>query len=173
MISPKIIQGILVGLAVAGLVLLGLQWWITGSILFLLGAGLYYLWWRFNRIGEISQAVANGDTVTARKKLAAFKNPDKLNPISKTYFYYLLGMTEIRENNFKEARTAFKSALEANYFRTTDEKASVYLMMAQLDLRSRNTEGAKRYLRDARDLEPSDEVKNQINFILKEARIKL
>lgn len=73
MLSPKIIQGILIGLVVIGLTLLGFQWWVTGSILITLGIVLYILWWRFNRIGEISQAVANGDTILARKKLAGFK----------------------------------------------------------------------------------------------------
>ena len=90
MLSPKIIQGILIGLVVIGLTLLGFQWWVTGSILITLGIVLYILWWRFNRIGEISQAVANGDTILARKKLAGFKNPAKLNPISKTYYLSLI-----------------------------------------------------------------------------------
>jgi hypothetical protein len=45
--------------------------------------------------------------------------------------------------------------------------------MAQLDIRSHNNEGAKRYLREAKSLEPGEQVRDQINMIVKQARLRL
>jgi hypothetical protein len=82
-------------------------------------------------------------------------------------------MVEIHSNNFKAARPAFKTSLETNRFRSVDERATALLMLAQLDLRQRNMEGAKRYLREARALEPTEQIREQINTIVKQARIRL
>jgi hypothetical protein len=173
MLSPKILLAILLAIVLGGLILLAFQWWILGGILTALGAGLLYLWWRMNQLLEISQALANQDLDGARRRLDAIRNPEKLNPYSKTYYYYFRGMLETYSNNFKEARAAFKASLETNRFRSVDEKASVMVMMSQLDLRTRNTEGARRWLRDAKALEPSQQVKEQINQIVKQARLRL
>ena len=67
----------------------------------------------------------------------------------------------------------FKTALETNRFRSVDERATALLMMAQLDLRSHNNEGAKRYLREAKALEPGEQVREQISMIVKQARLRL
>ena len=53
------------------------------------------------------------------------------------------------------------------------ERATALLMMAQLDLRSHNNEGAKRYLREAKALEPGEQVREQISMIVKQARLRL
>lgn len=173
MMNPKILLAILAVILVGGLTFLAFQFWITGGIITALAGGLLYLWWRMNQLVEISQAIAAQNIPLARTKIEAIKNPERLNPYSKTYYFYFLGMLETYSNNFKQARQAFKTALETNRFRAVDEKASVYVMMAQLDLRTRNTEGARRYLRDAKALEPGREVKEQINSIVKQARLRL
>jgi hypothetical protein len=173
MMNPKILLAILVAIVLIGVTLLAFQWWITGGIITVIGGVLMFLWWRMNQLLDISQALANQDLPLARTKLDAVKNPEKLNPYSKTYYYYFLGMLETYSNNFKPARQAFKVALETNRFRAVDEKASVLVMMAQLDLRTRNNEGAKRFLREAKALEPSQQVKEQINSIVKQARLRL
>ncbi len=173
MLSPKILLYILIGVIVLGLVLLAFQWWITGGIITVVGGALLFLWWRMNQLLGISEALGKQDLVEARRKLDAIKNPENLNPYSKTYYYYFLGMTETYSNNFKAARQAFKLALETNRFRAVDEKASVLIMLSQLDLRNRNTEGARRLLKDARALEPSQQIKEQINQIVKQARLRM
>ena len=73
----------------------------------------------------------------------------------------------------KEARTAFKTALETNRFRAADEKATALVMLAQLDLRSQNKEGAKRYLREAKALQPGEQLRQQIDYIVKQFRLRL
>ena len=173
MVSPKILLAILVGLTVVGLTLLAFQWWILGGIITALSLALLYLWWRLNQILGVSEAMLKNDLALARVKLEKIKNPEKLNPYSKTYYYFFLGMVEIHSNNLKQARPAFKTALETNRFRSVDERATALLMLAQLDMRSRNMEGAKRYLREAKALEPGEQIREQINMIVKQARIRL
>ncbi|HVK40197.1 MAG TPA: hypothetical protein VNA88_16820 [Candidatus Kapabacteria bacterium] len=173
MVSPKLLLGILIAVAVIGVTLLALQWWILGGIITAIALGLLYLWWRFNQILQISQAMLKNDIALARKRLESVKNPEKLNAYSKTYYYFFQGMVEIHSNNFKAARPAFKTSLETNRFRSVDERATALLMLAQLDMRQRNMEGAKRYLREAKALEPGQEIKDQIAMIVKQSRLRL
>ena len=173
MVSPKLLLGILIAVAVIGVTLLAFQWWILGGIITAIAIVLLYLWWRLNQILQVSEAMLKNDTDLARKRLEAVKNPEKLNAYSKTYYYFFLGMVEIHTNNFKAARPAFKTALETNRFRSVDERATALLMLAQLDMRQRNMEGAKRYLREAKALEPGQEIREQISMIVKQARIRL
>ncbi len=173
MLNPKTLVYIIGAIILLGVVLLGFQWWITGGIITAIGLAFLYVWWRMNQLVEISQAMASNNIPLARTKLAAVKNPHKLNPYSKTYYYFFQGMVDVQSNNLKESRAAFKTALETNRFRTADEKATALLMLAQLDLRSRNKEGAKRYLREAKALEPGEQIREQISYILKQTGIRL
>lgn len=173
MISPKILLALIALLALGGLTLLAFQYWIVGGLIVAISAALYYLWWRMNQLLNVSNALMKSDLEGARKHLAAIKNPEKLNPYSKTYFYFFEGMVNIQSNAFKESRQSFKSALEANHFRGVDERATTLVMLAQLDLRNRNTEGAKRYLREAKALEPTQQIREQISTIVKQARLRL
>ncbi len=173
MLNPKTLGLIIGAITLLGIVLLAFQWWITGGLITAIGLALLYIWWRMNQLMEISQALAANNMPLARTRLAAVKNPHKLNPYSKTYYHFFQGMVEAQSNNLKESRTAFKVALETNRFRTADEKATALLMMAQLDLRSRNKEGAKRYLREAKALEPGEQIREQISYIIKQTGIRL
>ena len=173
MVSPKILLWILIGVAALGLVMLALQWWIAGGIVTAIALALLYVWWRLNQILQISDAMLKNDMALARQRLDSVKNPEKLNAYSKTYYYFFLGMVEVQSNNLKPARNAFKTSLDVNRFRSVDERATALMMLAQLDMRSRNMEGAKRYLREARALEPGEQIRDQINMIVKQARIRL
>lgn len=173
MVSPKLILGIIIGVLVLGATLLAFQQWIFGGILTAIGLAFLYLWWRMNQLLEISQALMANDIPLARKRLESVKNPEKLNAYSKTYYYFFQGMVETHANNVKGARTAFKTAIETNRFRSVDEKATALVMLAQLDIRSRNNEGARRYLREARDLSPSEQVRDQIKMIVQQARLRI
>lgn len=173
MISPKILLALLALIILGGLTLLAFEWWILGGIITAAGIVLAYLWWRMNQLLQVSQAMMKQDFDLARRKLDAIKRPEKLNPYSRTYYYFFQGMVEIQTNNFKAARQAFKSSLDTNYFRSVDERATALMMMAQLDLRNRNMEGAKRYLREAKALDPSEQVRDQLNQIVKMSRIRL
>jgi hypothetical protein len=173
MVSPKILLAILIVIAVVGVTLLAFKWWILGGIITAIALVLLFLWWRLNQILQISEAMLKNDIELARRRLEAVKNPEKLNAYSKTYYYFFLGMVEIHSNNFKAARPAFKTSLETNRFRSVDERATALLMLAQLDMRQRNMEGAKRYLREAKALEPGEQIREQINMIVKQARIRL
>src|SRR5688500_4527059 len=173
MVSPKILLWILIGVAALGLAMLALQWWMAGGIVTAIALALLYVWWRLNQILQISDAMLKNDMALARRRLESVKNPDKLNAYSKTYYYFFLGMVEVQDNNLKPARNAFKTSLEVNRFRSVDERATALLMLAQLDMRSRNMEGAKRYLREAKALEPGAQIREQINMIVKQARIRL
>ncbi|MDB5033098.1 MAG: hypothetical protein JWQ98_339 [Chlorobi bacterium] len=173
MLSPKVIVGIIIGITVLGLILLGFQWWITGGIITAIGLALLYVWWRMDQILKISNALTANDLPLARKHLESVKNPEKLNSYSKTYYYFFAGMVDVQSNSLKTARANFKTALETNRFRSVDERATALLMLAQLDLRSRNNEGAKRYLKEAKALGPGEQIKEQINYIVKTARLRL
>jgi hypothetical protein len=173
MLSPKILLYILIAFTALGLTLLAFQWWILGSITTVLGLALLYLWWRLNQILQISDALVKNDLELARKRLTDVKNPDKLNAYSKTYYYFFQGMVEIQSNRFKEAKQAFKTSLETNRFRAVDERATALLMMAQLELRNRNLEGGKRYLREAKALNPGEQIREQIGTLVRQARLRL
>jgi hypothetical protein len=173
MISPKVLLGILIVVILGGLTLLVFEHWIIGSIITVIGLVLLYLWWRMNQLLQVSDALMKQDLEKARRELGKIKRPEKLNPYSRTYYYFFQGMIDIQSNNFKAARQGFKAALDTNHFRSVDERATALLMMAQLDLRNRNMEGAKRFLREAKSLEPSDQVRDQINLIVKQARLRL
>lgn len=173
MINPKIILAIIGGITLIGLVLLALQWWILGGIITALGGFFLYIWWRMNQLLGISEALGTNDMAGARRKLDAVRNPHKLNAYSRTYFYFFEGMVQTHENRLKEARASFKTALETNRFRAADEKATALVMLAQLDLRSQNKEGAKRYLREAKALNPGQQLREQIDYIVKQTRIRL
>jgi hypothetical protein len=173
MVNPKLLLGIIIAVSAIGITLLAFQWWVFGGILTAIGLGFLYLWWRMNQLLEISQALMANDIPLARKRLEGVKNPEKLNAYSKTYYFFFKGMVETHANNVKDARAAFKTALETNRFRAADEKATALVMLAQLDIRSRNNEGAKRYLREAKALEPSEQVRDQIKMIVQQARLRL
>jgi hypothetical protein len=173
MLSPKILLYILIAFTVLGVILLAFQWWILGSIVTVLGGVLMFLWWRLNQILQISEALSKNDIALARQKLDSVKNPEKLNAYSKTYYYFFEGMVNIQSNKFKEARQGFKTSLETNRFRSPDEKATAHMMLAQLDLRNRNLEGAKRHIRDAKALNPGEQIREQINTIVKQARLRM
>ncbi|MBC8144465.1 MAG: hypothetical protein H7X80_02700 [bacterium] len=173
MLSPKILLWSLIAVTAIGVALLAFQFWILGGIITALSLALLYLWWRLNQILKVSDAMLKNDIPLARKHLEGVKNPEKLNAYSKTYYYFFMGMVEVHSNNLKPARTAFKTALEVNRFRSVDERATALLMLAQLDMRSRNMEGAKRYLREAKALEPGEQIREQINMIVKQQRLRL
>jgi len=171
--SPNLIFAIVLLVTAGGLTLLAFEWWILGGIITALGLVLCYVWWRVNQILRISTAITANDIGRARAELNKVRNPEKLNAYSKTYYYLFAGIVDLQTNEFKAARQAFKTSLETNRYRGVDEKATALVMMAQLDLRQRNMEGAKRWLREARDLRPGDQIREQINSIVKQARIRL
>ncbi|MCC7438471.1 MAG: hypothetical protein IT211_08230 [Armatimonadetes bacterium] len=173
MVSPKLILGLIILLVVGGAGMLVAQWWIAGGIVLALGAGLYYFWWRMNQLLQVTNSLQRQDWDDARKRLGAIRAPEKLNPYSRTYYYFFQGIVETQGQNWKAARQGFKTALDTGYFRSVDEKATALMYMAQLDMRGRNTEGARRYLREARELDPSDQIREQINMIVKQSRIRL
>ena len=113
------------------------------------------------------------DFELAKQRMAAIKNPEKLNAYSQTYYFFFQGIIETRENNLKQARQGFKRALELNRFRDPDEKATAHLMLAQLDIRSRNREGARRHLKEAKAMNPSEQIREQINMVVKQGRLRL
>lgn len=171
--SPNIIFAIILVVVAGGITLLAFEWWVLGGIATALGVALLYIWWRVSQILRISTAISANDMPKARMELAKVKNPNRLNAYSKTYFFLFQGIVDVQTNDFKAARQAFKTSLETNRFRAVDEKATALVMMAQLDLRVRNTEGAKRYLREARDLKPGEQIREQIATLVKQARIRL
>jgi hypothetical protein len=170
MLSPKILLAVIIAIIAIGAALLVFQWWILGGILTALGLALLFFWWRLNQILQISDALLKNDLDLARKRLDAVKNPEKLNPYSKTYYYFFDGMVLVSTNKFKEARSSFRTALDVNRFRSVDERATALMMMAQLDLRTRNREGAKRYIAEARALRPSAQVMEQLESVVRQAR---
>lgn len=171
--SPNLIFAIILVVVAGGIALLATEWWILGGLATTIGLALLYVWWRVSQILRISAAITANDLSRARLELNKVRSPDKLNAYSKTYYYLFQGIVDVQTNEFRSARTAFKTSLETNRFRAVDEKATALVMMAQLDLRTRNTEGAKRFLREARDLKPGDQIRQQINEIVKQARIRL
>lgn len=181
MLNQKLIIAIVIAVTVGGAAMLvsqiwmdgGVLVWILGSILFLLGATMLYFWWRMNQLAGVSNAMMAGDFNLARTKLGDIRKPDRLNRYSKTYYYLFLGTIEARAGNLKPARQALKTSLEVNSFRALDEKASAYFMLAQVELQARNREGARRYLIDAKELGPSDELRKQINQLAKQANVRL
>ncbi|MGE3800784.1 MAG: hypothetical protein AB7H80_07170 [Candidatus Kapaibacterium sp.] len=171
--NPKIIGYILIALTVGGLVMLGLQWWIAGGIITVLGGVLLFFWWRLYQILRISEALSKEDFEGAKEMMAKIKNPEKLNDYSRTYYNFFQGVIDIRENRFKEAEQAFKTALEINRFRAADEKATSHLMLGQLLLRKRNRMGATRHLQEAKSLTTNKQIHEQIRTLAKQARIKV
>ncbi len=165
MLKPKVLLYIILGLTLLGLTLLALQWWVLGGILTAIGGGFLYLWWRMNQLLGISEAIMAGNFDAARAKLAGVRNPDKLTADSKTYYYYFQGTVEAQTGNWKASRAAFKTALETNRFRAIDERATALVMLAQVELRTNNREGAKRYLAEAQDLSPGPEIREQIKEV--------
>lgn len=177
MLNPKLILSILCVLLAGGLTLLGFGisdggvfMIIVGSVLTVLAAALLYIWWRANQIIAVSQAMGQQDFVTARQKLANIKNPEKLNALSKTYYYFLLGAVETQSRAWKEARAAYRTALETNRFRAIDDKATALIMLVQIELNSKNFEMAKRYMREARELKPGTEIQEQIKEIIRQTK---
>ncbi len=173
MLTPKVIFAILIGVAVIGLVLLAFQQWIFGGIVTAVGLVAVYLWWRLYQILRVGEAMQKGDLDKADEYLKVISNPEKLNDYSKTYYYFFRGMVDIQRGQYKESRSALKRSLEVGSFRAIDEKAAAMLALAQLDLRSRNRQGAKRLLQEARDLDPAEEIRQQIKTIAKQAQIRL
>jgi len=171
--SPHLIFAIILLVALGGATLLVFEWWILGGIVTAIGLALLYVWWRVSQILRISTAITSNDMARARVELDKIRTPEKLNAYSKTYYYLFKGIVEVQTNDFKGARTSFKTSLETNRFRGVDEKATALVMMAQLDLRQRNNEGAKRWLREARDLKPSEPIREQIGSIVKQGRLRL
>ena len=171
--NSKTIGYILAALTLAGLVMLGLQWWIAGGIITVLAGVLLFLWWRLYQILRISEALSKEDFEGAKMMMAKIQNPDKLNDYSRTYYNFFKGVIETRENRFKEAEQAFKTALEINRFRAPDEKATSHLMLGQLLLRKRNRMGATRHLQEAKSLTTNPQIQEQIRTLAKQARIRV
>lgn len=171
--NQKLLFGAIVLVLLIGLVLLALQYWIAGGIITVIGGVLLFFVWRLWMILRISEAMAKQDFELAKRHMAAIKNPEKLNDYSKTYYSFFKGMIETQENNFKGAEASFRKALEINRFRAPDEKATSHLMLAQLQLRKRNRQGARRHLQEAKGLTSNPQILDQIKSLVKQARIRL
>ncbi len=165
---------LILGLVTAGgLVLLGLQYWITGGILTVLGGVLLFLWWRLFEILRVAEALGKQDLETAKQHLAKIKNPEKRNEWARTYYHFYKGVIDAQENRIKEAEASIKKSLEINKFRTPDERATAHLMMAQFLLRKRNREGARRQLIEAKSFASEQQLKEQIKTMSKQHRLRL
>ena len=171
--NQKILRLIVIGVVVIGIVLAVFVNWIAGGIVAVIGAVLLFVLWRMNVILGISEALAKDDMDEAKRRLAAVRNPQKLNDYSKTYYNFFKGIVDTRDNNFKEAEQSFKTSLEINRFRAPDEKATAHLMIAQLLLRKRNRVGATRHLKEAKDLAKNQQIHEQIKTLVKQQRLKL
>lgn len=171
--NQKLLFGAIGAVLLIGLVLLALQYWIAGGIVTVIGAVLLFFVWKLWLILRISEAIGRQDFELAKQHMAAIRNPEKLNDYSKTYYSFFKGMIDTQENNFKEAEASFRKALEINRFRAPDEKATSHLMVAQLQLRKRNRQGAKRHLQEAKSLTSNPQIIEQIRTLVKQARIRL
>lgn len=173
MLSPKILFAIIIAVTVIGLALLAFQQWILGGIITVIGLVVLFFWWRIYQILRVSEALQKQDLERAERYLDAIKKPEKLNAYSQTYYYFFRGMLDMQKRDYKAARAGLKRSLALGSFRSVDEKATAMLALANLDLRGRNRQGAKQMLRDARELGPNQEIREQIKLVAKQAQIRL
>ena len=135
-----------------------------GSLLIAIVA---YMVWSHFKEGTVvlaSEAFQNKEYDKARKLLADIKNPEYLRKKRRSYYEFINGNLYLQLLDDNSAERHFQIASRMP-FRRPNDKAIVFVHLANINLRKKDYERVRAYLAKASELEVSSRIAQIINRI--------
>lgn len=136
---------------------------VAGIVLqFTLGFGYSFIFWLLlivltvgyfllGTIGSAGKMLNEGNIVGAEKQLEYIKKPEWLLKMYRSYYYMLKGSIEMQKKNTDEGERLMLKAQEIG-LQTDNDKALVWLNLANLSYNKRKFQQATNYLRELKKL---------------------
>lgn len=108
-----------------------------------------------------ARSFQNKDYEKTERLLKEIKYPDRLRKNRRGYYEFIYGNIELQRKNYDEAETHFQIASRFP-LKNENDKALVFVHLANLNLRKKMMDRAEAYLVKARELKTSARVQNII-----------
>lgn len=136
------------------------------------GIGIVMLIWGYFSEGTVVMAAKefhykNYDK--AEELLKEIPDPERLNKHRRGFYEFIYGNIELQRQNYEEAERHFQLATRFP-LRNQNDKALVWVHLANLSLRKKETKRAKTYLEKAKELKITSRVKAIIEKIEQETK---
>lgn len=137
-----------------------------------IGIGIVLLVWGYFSEGTVVMAAKefhHKNYDKAEELLKEIPDPERLNKHRRGFYEFIYGNIELQRQNFEEAERHFQLATRFP-LRNQNDKALVWVHLANLSLRKKETERAQSYLSKAKELKITSRVKAIIEKIEKEIK---
>ncbi|MEO8796149.1 MAG: hypothetical protein ABI390_11830 [Daejeonella sp.] len=135
--------------------------------------GLGFLIWGYFREGSVIMAAREFHAKNydrAEELLKEISDPDRLSRHRRGFYEFIYGNVELHRLNYDEAEKHFQIASKFP-LRNQNDKAIVFVHLANLNLRKKENERARAYVEKAKTLKTTARVKNIIQKIEQEIKI--
>jgi hypothetical protein len=139
----------------------------TYQVASLIGLGIGYLIWSHFKEGTVflaTQAFHKQDYERTKTLLKDIKRPEYLRKGRRNYYEFMLGNLALKEEDIQKAEYHFQIASRLP-FRRPNDKAIVLVNLANINLRKKDFDRVRGYIKVARKLEVSSRVAQIINKI--------
>lgn len=133
----------------------------------LAGLGVAYLIWSYYKEGTVflaTQAFQKKDYERTKRYLDDIRYPEKLRKGRRNFYEFMKGNLALQEEDYQSAEMHFQIASRLP-FRRPNDKAIILVHLANINLRKKDYERVKAYLKVARELEVSSRISQIINKI--------
>lgn len=156
------------GVIIVAFILLAFTVYAKTYQLTVLIAGLIgYTIWSYYRDGTVllaSEAFKKKQYDLARSLLADIKNPDHLRKKRRNYYEFISGSLALQLLDYESAERHFQLASRLP-FRRKNDKALIFVNLANLNLRKKDYDRVKAYLEKVKELEVSSRIAQIVNRI--------
>lgn len=155
---------------VIGIAVLLLAWTISQQvyeITAVVGIGIALLIWGYFREGTVVMAAREfhaKNYVEAETLLKEIEDPDRLGKHRRGFYEFIYGNLELHKHNYDEAEKHFQIASKFP-LRNQNDKAIVFVHLANINLRKKDVERARAYVEMAKAYKISSRVKDIIQKI--------
>jgi len=139
----------------------------TYQLTALMVALIGYTIWSYYRDGTVllaSEAFKKKQYDLARTLLADIKNPEYLRKKRRNYYEFISGSLDLQLLDYESAERHFQLASRLP-FRRKNDKALIFVNLANLNLRKKDYDRVKAYLEKVKELEVSSRIAQIVNRI--------
>lgn len=139
----------------------------TYQLTALMVALIGYTIWSYYRDGTVllaSEAFKKKQYDLARNLLADIKNPEYLRKKRRNYYEFISGSLDLQLLDYESAERHFQLASRLP-FRRKNDKALIFVNLANLNLRKKDYDRVKAYLEKVKELEVSSRIAQIVNRI--------
>ena len=136
---------------VLGCILISSGMLIEGLLEFSLILLVTYGYFRYGTVWKAFQSIKKNNFTKAKKELSQITKPDLLSKSQKGYYYWALGLIELKNNDLHLAEEYIKKALDFGV-RTENDFAIINLNLAQIFYQQEQFHEAYMYLNMAKNI---------------------